>query len=416
MSSAAQHRHSEVLDVAALRRSFPALGLQVHGKPLVYLDNGATAQKPQPVLDALLQAYTHSANVHRGVHLLSAQATTEFEAMRTKVAGFINAPEEREVIFTRGTTESINLVAQTWARTQLQPGDEVVLTAMEHHSNIVPWQMVCKERGALLRVAPMDRSGTLDMAAYQALLGPRTRLVAVSQVSNALGTINPVQEMVAQAHAHGALVLVDGAQAVPHMPVDVQALGCDFYAFSAHKMYGPTGVGVLWGRAALLEAMPPWQGGGDMIASVTFEKTTYNVLPHKLEAGTPDIVGVIGLGAAIDFMNTWDWDAVLAHEEELMAHAHRALQAVPGLSFVGTAAHKAGVVSFNLESAHPHDVGTILDREGVAIRTGHHCAQPVMDFFGVPATCRASFAPYNTLAEIDALVAALQKVHRMFAI
>ena len=415
MSSAAQHSPREAFNLAALRRQFPALSLQVHGKPLVYLDNGATAQKPQAVLDALLHANVHSANVHRGVHLLSARATVEFEAVRGKVQAFINAPQEREIIFTRGTTESINLVAQTWARSQLQAGDEVVLSAMEHHSNIVPWQMVCKERGAVLRVAPMDRTGTLDMAAYKALLNARTRLVAVSHVSNALGTVNPVQEMVALAHAQGAVVLVDGAQAVPHMPVDVQALGCDFYAFSAHKMYGPTGVGVLWGRAALLEAMPPWQGGGDMIASVTFEKTTYNVLPHKLEAGTPDIAGVIALGAAIDFMATWDWPAVLAHEEALLAHAHQALQSVPGLTFIGTAAHKASVVSFTLESAHPHDVGTILDREGVAIRTGHHCAQPVMDFFGVPATCRASLAPYNTVAEIDALVAALHKVHRMFA-
>jgi cysteine desulfurase/selenocysteine lyase len=395
------------LDVAALRAEFPILRRSVHDKPLVYLDNAATTQKPTAVIDAVTHVYdTYNSNVHRGIHLLSQEATHAYEAVRLKVQRLLGAPSEREVIFVRGTTEAINLVAATFGRTRVGAGDEVLITHMEHHSNIVPWQMLCEQQGARLRVAPVSDAGVLDEEAFARLLGPRTRLVALTHVSNVLGTVNPVARLGALAHEHGAAVLVDGAQAVAHLPVDVQALGCDFYAFSAHKLFGPTGVGVLWGRRELLEAMPPWQGGGDMIASVTFEQTTYNRLPYKFEAGTPDIAGVVGLGAALDFVGR----AGLA---ALVARATAALTAVPGLRVIGTAPGKVGVVSFVLDGIHPHDIGSILDREGVAIRAGHHCAQPLMARFGVPATARASFAAYNTAAEVDALVAGVRRVQEV---
>ena len=402
-------------NVDAVRADFPALAQHVHGKPLVYLDNAATTHKPQGVLDALTHAnIAYCANIHRGVHLLSQRATLAFEAVRDDVQHFINAADRREIVFVRGTTEAINLVAQTLGRAQVQAGDEVLITEMEHHANIVPWQMLCAERGANLRVLPMLPDGSLDMDKLDAMLTPRTRLLAVSHVSNALGTINPIRQMIDMAHARNVLVLVDGAQAISHLPVDVQALGCDFYCFSAHKMFGPTGVGALYGRLALLEAMPPWQGGGDMIASVTFEKTTYNAVPHKFEAGTPDIAGVIAWGAAIKYLRDIDWDAARAHEDALLAYTTEALQQVPGLRMIGTAAHKTSIASFLLDPVHPHDIGTILDRQGVAIRTGHHCAQPVMKFFDTPATARASLAFYNNTDDIDALVASLREVQRIF--
>ena len=398
-------------DVEAVRAEFPILSRQVYDKPLVYLDNAATTQKPWAVLATLDRFYQESnANVHRGAHLLSRTAGAAFDGARLKVQRFINARTEREVIFVRGTTEGINLVAQTFGRANVKAGDEIVITAMEHHADIVPWQMLCEEKGARLRVAPISDAGELDLEALGALLGPRTRLVGVVHVSNALGTINPVARVAEMAHACGAKVLVDGAQAAPHFPVDVQALGCDFYAFSGHKLYGPTGIGVLWGREELLEAMPPWHGGGDMIAQVTFEKTTYAGLPKKLEAGTPDVAGVIGLGAAIDWVGRVGQAAIAAHEADLVSYAVRQLAAIPGLHLVGTAAARTGAVSFVLDGISPHDVGAVLDQEGIAIRAGHHCAQPLMDRLGLPATARASFGCYNTRAEIDALAAGVLRV------
>ncbi|MEJ2514703.1 MAG: cysteine desulfurase [Gammaproteobacteria bacterium] len=403
-------------DVESVRRDFPTLHQEVHGKPLVYLDNAASAQHPSQVIDAVAEYYRRDhSNVHRGVHQLSQRATDAFEGARDKVQRFINAPASREIIFTRGTTEAINLVAQSWGRPRLGAGDEVLISHMEHHANIVPWQMVCEQTGATLKVIPMTLRGELDMDRARELVGPRTRILAVGHVSNALGTVQPVRELVALAKARNVPVLLDGAQAVPHRRVDVQALGCDFYAFSAHKLFGPTGVGVLWGREALLEEMPPWQGGGDMILSVTFEKTTYNQLPWKFEAGTPNIAGVIGLGAAIDYLETLGMEKAAAWEEELLAYATSALSRVEGLRIIGTAREKVPVISFELAGVHPHDIGTIVDSEGVAIRTGHHCAMPIMDFFGVPATARASFAFYNTREEADRLAEALVRAREVFA-
>ncbi len=402
-------------DVEAIRGDFPILTRRVHGRPLVYLDNAATTQKPASVVAAERDCYErYYANIHRGVHLLSVESTEAYEAAREKVRAFVNAPETREIVFVRGTTEGINLVAQTWGRRNVGAGDEVLITGLEHHSNIVPWQMLCEEKGARLRVVPIDRTGTIDLDALRALVTERTRIVSVAHVSNALGTVNPIREIVEIAHARGIPVLVDGAQAISRMPVDVQALGCDFYAFSGHKLYGPSGVGVLWGRASLLEAMPPWQGGGDMISSVTFEKTTYNVLPYKFEAGTPNIAGAIGLGAAIDYVRALGVERIARHEEALLAKATRAVGAIPGVTLIGTAREKVAVLSFTMDCVHPHDIGTVLDRNGIAVRTGHHCAQPVMDFFGVPATARASFGLYNTAQEVDALVAGIHDVRRMF--
>jgi len=410
------HAGAPDLDWAQVRNNFPVLGRTVHGKPLVYLDNAASAQKPGAVIDAVARFdSTDYANIHRGVHTLSQRATEAFEAARETVRSFLNAADTKEIIFTRGTTESINLVAQTYARSTLHLGDEVVISTMEHHSNIVPWQMVCRERGALLRVIPMTDDGELLLDAYEKMLGPHTRLVAIVHVSNALGTINPVAQMIAAAHRHGIPVLLDGAQAVPHLPVDVQALDCDFYAFSSHKLYGPSGVGVLYGKAALLDAMPPYQGGGEMISAVTFEKTFYKGLPAKFEAGTPNITGVVGLGAAIDYVNGIGLGAIGAHEHALITYATRRLAEIPQVRMIGTARDKASVASFVIDGIHAHDIGTILDREGIAVRTGHHCAQPVMQRYGVPATTRASFAFYNTRAEVDALVAGIHQVLEVFA-
>jgi cysteine desulfurase/selenocysteine lyase len=403
-------------DVARLRREFPILAQQVRGKPLVYLDNAATTQKPRAVIDAIRRYYEEdNANVHRGVHLLSERATRAYEDARIRIARFVNAPDPHEVLFTRGTTEGVNLVAQTFGRRRVGAGDEVLVTHLEHHSNFVPWQMLCEEKGATLRVAPVGDDGDLDLAALDALLGPRTRILAVTQVSNALGTVNPIPEIVRMAHARGVPVLVDGAQGVPHGGFDVQAAGVDFYAFSGHKMYGPTGIGVLWGRRALLEEMPPWQGGGDMILSVSVDRTVYNKIPYKFEAGTPDIAGAIGLGAAVDWMTEVGPAAIAAHEATLLEHAVAALSEIPGLRLVGTPRRRAGVVSFLLGDVHPHDLGTIVDRHGVAIRAGHHCAQPLMRRYGVAATARASVAAYNTREEIDALVRALHAAREVFA-
>ena len=402
-------------DVERVWRDFPILARQVHGKPLVFLDSAASSQRPRSVIDAV-DAYEklHHANVHRGVHQLSQEATAMFEHARERVRAFVNAASTREVIFTRGTTEAINLVAQSYARNRLGPGDEILLTALEHHANIVPWQLVAEQTGAVIRVAPMDRRGVVELDAVAAQMSDRTRIVACAQVSNALGTVLPVREITKLAHARGAVVLVDGAQAVPHQRVDLQALGCDFYAFSAHKRYGPTGIGVLVGRESLLEAMPPWQGGGDMILTVSFEKTTYNELPFKFEAGTPNISGAVGLAAAVDYIDSLGIDNIHAHEQRLLSIATDKLARVPGLTIIGTAPHKASVISFTLDGIHPHDLGTILDAEGVAVRTGHHCAMPVMEFFGVPATARASFACYSRDPDIDALVAALGKAREVF--
>jgi cysteine desulfurase / selenocysteine lyase len=411
----ARQERRRAFDVYQIREEFPILKQPMRGKPLVYLDNAATSQKPQAVIDTLTRYYTEeNANVHRGVYLLSERATRAYENARLKVQRFINAASPREIIFTRGTTESINLVASSYGRKHLKPGDEVVISWMEHHSNIVPWQMICEETGAVLRVVPINDRGELLLEEYERLLGPRTRLVSIVHVSNALGTINPVHEMITLAHRREIPVLVDGAQAVPHLKVDVQALDCDFYAFSGHKMYGPTGIGVLYGKAELLEAMPPYQGGGDMIASVTFEKTIYNTLPYKFEAGTPYVAGPIGLGAAIDYLEAIGLETIAAHEHDLLTYATEAVGAVPGVQLIGTAREKAGVLSFVLEDVHPHDLGTILDQEGIAIRTGHHCAQPVMQRFGVPATTRASFGLYNTREEVDALVAGIHQVIEVF--
>jgi cysteine desulfurase / selenocysteine lyase len=404
-----------VLNVEKIREDFPILATRVHGHDLVYLDNAATSQKPQAVIDALVRYYQHAnANIHRGVHHLSQLATEEYEAGRRTVQKFINAAEASEIIFTRGTTEGINLVAQTYGRQNVGAGDEVLVTAMEHHSDIVPWQMLCEEKGAKLRVAPINDRGELILDELAKLIGPKTKIVALAHVSNALGTINPVKKIVELAHAQGVPVVVDGAQAVPHLRVDVQDLDCDFYAFSAHKMYGPTGIGAVYGKAALLEAMKPYQGGGDMIASVTFEKTIYNKVPHKFEAGTPDMAGVAGLKAAIEYMQTIGVEKIAAHEHELLEYATERVSALDGVKLIGTAAEKASVLSFTLEDVHPHDIGTILDQEGIAVRTGHHCAQPVMERYGIPATVRASFAVYNTRAEVDALARGIRKVMEVF--
>ena len=403
----------EVLDV---RKDFPILKATVHGEPLVYLDNAASAQKPRSVIDAERAVYEqYYSNIHRGVHQLSILSTDAYEAARAKVQKFLGAKESREIILLRGTTEAQNLVAQTYGRRHLGAGDEVLITTLEHHSNIVPWQMLCEEKRGVLKVAPIDDAGDVDMDAFERLLSPRTRIVSVAHVSNALGTVNPIRKMAELAHAQGAVLAVDGAQGAPHMAIDVVALDCDFYSFSGHKLYGPSGAGALYGKAALLEAMPPWQGGGDMIASVTFEKTTYNVLPHKFEAGTPNIAGVIGLGAAVDYVNRLGLPAIAAHEDDLLAYGTEALLTVPGLRLVGTAREKVGVLSFVIEGIHPHDIGTILDYEGIAVRTGHHCAQPVMDRYGLPATARASLACFNTREELDALVKGLFRVREMFA-
>ena len=403
------------LDVAALRRDFPALHQTVHGKPLIYLDNAATSQTPLAVIDAMRKFYLEDcANVHRGVHELSQRATDDYEGARTAVQKFIGAAEPEEVIYTRGTTDALNLVAHSYGRPHVQAGDEVIISTLEHHSNIVPWQILCDERGATLRVIPINDEGELLMDEYAGLLSDKTRIVAVNHVSNALGTVNPVREIIAMAHQRGIPVLLDGAQAIPHMKVDVQELDCDFYAFSGHKMFGPTGIGILYGKRGLLEKMPPYQGGGDMIKSVTFEKTTYNDLPYKFEAGTPNIADAIGLGAAIEYLNQIGMDRIAAYEKHLLDYATEAVSAIDGVRLIGTAREKASVLSFIVEGVHPHDVGTILDREGVAVRAGHHCAQPVMDRFGVPATTRASLACYNTEEEVDALVAAVRKVKELF--
>jgi cysteine desulfurase/selenocysteine lyase len=403
-------------DVYRVRQDFPILARKVHGKPLVYLDNAATTQKPQSVIDAIVRYYTsENSNIHRGVHALSELATEHYEQARTTVQRFINARDRAEIVYVRGTTEAINLVAQTWGRVNIGRADEIVISAMEHHSNIVPWQILCEQQGARLRVAPINDDGELLLDEFEKLLGSRTKLVAIGHVSNALGTVNPLGQIVEMAHAAGARVLVDGAQAVPHIPVDVHALDCDFYAFSGHKIYGPTGIGILYGKAELLEAMPPYQAGGDMISSVTFEKTSYNRLPHKFEAGTPHVAGGIALGAAIDYVNALGVERIARHEHQLLAYGTERLQAIPGLRLIGTAREKAGVLSFVFEGVHPHDIGTILDQEGIAIRTGHHCAQPLMQRYGIPATARASLALYNTMEEIDALTAGLQKVREVFA-
>ncbi len=402
-------------NVYRIREDFPTLQGKIRGKPLVYLDNGATSQKPRCVIDRILQYYTsENSNVHRGVHFLSELATSEFEWTRSKVQKFINAGEDREIVFVRGTTEAINLVAATYGRQHLHAGDEILISAMEHHSNIVPWQMLCSEKNARLRVIPINDRGELNLEEVPGLLNERTRLVAITHVSNALGTINPIREIVKLAHQFRVPVLVDGAQAVPHGLVDVRELDCDFYAFSSHKVYGPTGIGVLYGKASLLESMPPYQGGGDMISAVSFEETTYNKIPFKFEAGTPHISGVIGLGAAIDYLTAMKMDRIAAHERDVLEYATRALSGIPEVRLIGTASQKASVISFLIDGVHPHDVGTILDQEGIAVRSGHHCAQPVMDRFGIPATVRASFGLYNTREEVDALVAAVQKVSEVF--
>jgi len=403
------------LDASALRDQFPVLSRTVHGRPLVYLDNAATTQKPRAVLDAVDRYYAHyNSNVHRGVHRLSQEATEAFERARVTTQRFLGAASSREIVFTRGTTESVNLVANAWGRANLRAGDEILVTEMEHHSNIVPWQMICEATGATLRVLPMDDRGALRLEELDALLTERTRLVAVVHVSNALGTHNPVEAIVRRAHDAGALVLVDGAQAAPHLPVDVRALDADFYAFSGHKAYAPMGIGVLYGKEALLAAMPPWQGGGDMIRMVTFEKTTYNDLPYKFEAGTPNVEGAVGLGAALEYLEDLGRERIARHEEELLAYAEAALAELPEVRFLGRAERRTAVLSMVFEGVHPHDVGTILDREGVAVRTGHHCAYPVMQHFGVPATTRASLALYNTREDVDALVAALGRVREVF--
>jgi cysteine desulfurase/selenocysteine lyase len=402
------------LEVEAVRRDFPVLAREVNGKPLCYLDNAASSQRPRQVIDAISSYYQQShANVHRGVHRLSQEATDLFEGARETLRRFINASSTREIIFVRGTTEAVNLVAQSYARPRLRPGVEIIISWLEHHANIVPWQMVCEQTGAKLRVIPITRSGEVDFEAFLGLLNDRTRLLALAHVSNALGTVVPVARYVREAQRRGIPVLLDGAQAVPHMSVDVQALGCDFYCFSGHKMCGPTGIGVLYGRETLLEAMPPWQGGGDMILAVNFERTVYNELPYKFEAGTPHIAGAIGLARAVDYLEALGLERIAATEHGLLEYATERLRGIPGLTIVGTAADKAAVVSFTVEHVHPHDLGTIVDAEGVAIRTGHHCAMPVMEFFGVAATARASFAFYNTHAEVDRLVDALQVAREM---
>jgi cysteine desulfurase/selenocysteine lyase len=424
MKQAARHRVAEEpcqdclvgFGAEKVREDFPALRITVHGKPLVYLDNAATTQKPQSVIDALTHYYAEeNSNVHRGVHFLSQVATQAYDGGRTRVRRFLNAARDHEIVFTRGTTDGINLVAQSYGRKHFRAGDEVIISAMEHHSNIVPWQMICDEKHASLKVIPMTDAGELQLDEYARMLGDRTKLVAVVHVSNALGTVNPVREMVALAHRRGIPVLVDGAQSSPHMPVDVQQLDCDFYAFSGHKLFGPTGIGVLYGKAELLEAMPPYQGGGDMISAVTFEKTIYNTLPYKFEAGTPHIAGVIGLAAAIEYVERIGRAQIAAYEAGLLTYGTELLSAIPGLRLIGTAKEKAGVLSFVVDGIHAHDLGTILDMEGVAVRAGHHCAMPVMKRFALPATARASVAFYNTRAELDALAKAIHKAIEVFA-
>jgi cysteine desulfurase/selenocysteine lyase len=406
---------AEAFDVQAIRDDFPILRRSVRGKPLVYLDNAATTQKPQAVIDRIVRYYTQeNSNVHRGVHYLSEVATAAYEGSRTTVKRFINARDEKEVVFTRGTTESINLVAQTYGHVNVSPGDEVLITAIEHHSNIVPWQMLCDAKDARLVVAPINDAGEVMLDEFAKRLTDRTRIVAFGHASNALGTINPIKKMIDLAHDAGAVVVIDGAQGAPHATIDVQDLDCDFYAFSGHKVYAPTGIGVLYGKESLLDAMPPWQGGGDMILSVSFEKTTYNALPYKFEAGTPHIEGVVGLAAALEYVSSIGIDNITTHEQELLAYATRRLQEIEGLRIIGTAAEKASVISFTLAGVHPHDIGTILDQEGIAIRTGHHCAQPIMMRFNIPATGRASFGMYNTLEEADVLVDGLRKVIEVF--
>jgi cysteine desulfurase/selenocysteine lyase len=403
-------------DVDAVRREFPILARTIHGSPLAFLDNGASAQRPNAVI-AAVDDYerNHHANIHRGVHTLSQEATALYEQARDRLRTFINARASREVLFVRGTTEAINLVAQSYARPRLEAGDEILITYLEHHANIVPWQMVCEQTGAKLVVAPMDANGEVHAESVERLMGPRTKIFACAHVSNALGTVLPIARLIASAKARGIVTLIDGAQAIAHMAVDVQSLDCDFYAFSGHKMFGPTGIGILYGREGLLERMPPWQGGGEMILTVSFEKTTYNELPHKFEAGTPNISGAIGLGAAVKFLENLDLPAARHHEHELLAYATLRLAAIPGLTLIGTAADKASLVSFTVAGVHPHDIGTILDQDGIAIRTGHHCAMPVMEFFKIPGTARASFAFYNTFAEIDRLAQSLERARKLFA-
>ena len=404
------------LDVYSVRDDFPILKQQVNGSPLVYLDNGATSHKPQSVIDAIVQYYTTTnSNVHRGVHTMSQQATDGYEGARSKVRKFINASKDKEIIFTRNTTEGVNLVAHSYGRQNIGPGDDIIVSNMEHHSNIVPWQILCEEKGANLRVVPIDDSGELVMDEYQKMLSSRTRLVSITHVSNSLGTILPAKQIVELAHSHGAPVLLDGAQAVPHMSVDMQDLDCDFYVFSGHKLFGPTGIGILYGKENHLESMPPFLGGGDMIKSVTFEKTIYNDLPYKFEGGTPDIAGAIGLGAAIDYVNGLGFEQITAHEDELLQYGTDALKSIAGVKIVGTAAHKAGILSFVMDVAHPHDIGTILDEQGIAIRTGHHCAQPVMQRFQIPASARASLAFYNSKEDIDALVKGIDRDIEVFS-
>jgi cysteine desulfurase/selenocysteine lyase len=416
MNNTALRHELSRFDVAAVRREFPILGRSIRGKPLAYLDNGASAQRPLAVIEAVDDyERRHHANIHRGVHTLSEEATALYEGARDEVVRFMGARSRNEIVFVRGTTEAINLVAQSYGRSQLRAGDEVLITHLEHHANIVPWQMLCEQTGATLVVAPMDERGAVHADAVEALMGPRTRIFACAHVSNALGTVLPVKRLMASARARGIVTLVDGAQAVPHMSVDVQALGCDFYAFSGHKIFAPTGIGILYGREALLERMPPWQGGGDMILTVTFGKTTYNGLPHKFEAGTPNISGAVGLGAALRFLGGLDVSAAHAHEAALLAHAQRVVGEVPGARIIGTAAEKISLLSFVVAGVHPHDLGTILDEDGIAIRTGHHCAMPVMEFFRLPATARASFAFYNTVEEIDRLTAGVQRARTLFA-
>lgn len=404
------------LNINAIRADFPILHQQINGHPLVYLDNAATSQKPRQVIDAVSHYYQHdNANIHRGVHKLSQRSTDLYESARGKVRQFLNAHSDKEIIFTRGATEAINLVAQSFVRPGLQAGDEILISHLEHHANIVPWQILCEQTGAKLKVIPMTQTGELDLTHFEEMLTERTRILAIGQVSNALGTINPVKSMTEKARAKNIPVLIDGAQAVPHMTVDVQDLDCDFYVFSGHKMFAPTGIGALYGREALLNAMPPYQGGGDMILSVSFDKTIYNELPAKFEAGTPHIAGVIGLGAAIDYMWQVGIDNIAAQEHHLLEIATGKIEALPGVNIIGTAAEKAAVISFMIEGVHPHDVGTIFDQQGVAIRTGHHCAQPVMEFYDIPATARASFAFYNSEEEVDALIHAIQKTQELFA-
>jgi cysteine desulfurase/selenocysteine lyase len=403
------------LDVERIRLDFPILQRQVNGKPLVYLDNAATSQKPRSVIEAIERYYSaENANIHRGVHHLSELATSAYDRARDRVRDFLNARESREIVFVRGTTEGINLVAQTFGRSGVKAGDEIIVSVMEHHSNIVPWQILCGVAGGRLRVIPMDPAGNLDQDEFARLFTDRTRLVAATHVSNALGTINPIKQMVAKAHAHGVPALVDGAQAAPHNRVDVQDLDCDFYVFSGHKVYGPTGIGILYGRAALLEAMPPFHGGGDMIRSVTFERTEFAPIPAKFEAGTPDISGAVGLDAALQYVEGIGWDGIAAHERDLLNHATDLLGSIPGVTLIGTAPNKAAVLSFTVAGVHPHDVGTIADRDGIALRAGHHCAQPVMDRLGIPATVRASFAFYNTHEEVEALAGAVRRVREIF--